>query len=359
MNSQIFKNKIILLTGHTGFKGSWLTLWLLSLGAKVVGISKDIPTNPSHFKLLCIKKEIKNYFFDIKNLFKLKNVIFKHKPDFIFHLAAQALVKKSYIDTVATWQTNTIGTVNLLESLRSFNKKCYVVLITSDKSYKNLELKRGYKEEDRLGGVDPYSASKASAELAIQSYIKSFYSHAKNKIFISVARAGNVIGGGDWSSDRLIPDCFKSWAKRKKVFIRNPKSTRPWQHVLEALYGYLVLASKLSENSKKYHGEVFNFGPRQNLNFSVQKVLKEIKHNFSAAKWKIVNSNKFYESKLLKLNSNKAKNLLKWKSILSFSETVKLVADWYVNFYLKKKKLNVHLISLNQIKYFQNKIKKK
>jgi len=358
MNKNIFKNKKILITGHTGFKGSWLTLWMLSLGAKVIGVSKNIPTKPSHYNLLNIQNKIKNYFFDIKNQSKLKLVIIKHKPDFIFHLAAQALVKKSYKETTETWNTNTIGTINLLESLRGFNKKCHVILVTSDKSYKNLELTRGYHENDILGGADPYSASKAAAELAIQSYLKSFYSHPKNKIFISIARAGNVIGGGDWSSDRLIPDCFKSWSKGKTVIIRSPNSTRPWQHVLEALYGYLVLATKLFQNSNKYHGEIFNFGPNNRSNYSVQKVLEEIKGNFLTAKWKVFNSSKFYESKLLKLNSNKAKKLLNWESTLSFSETIKLVTDWYVKFYFTKNK-KIDLFSLNQIIYFQSRIKKK
>ena len=245
INKKIFKNKKVIVTGHTGFKGTWLSLWLNTMGAKVLGISKNIPTDPSHFKSINLKKKIKNSKINICNYNKLSNVFKKYQPDFVFHLAAQSLVKKSYLNPIETWHSNTIGTLNVLESLKQIKKKVYVVIITSDKSYKNLEISRGYKEDDLLGGKDPYSASKGSAEFAIQSYIKSFFSNKKNNVFISVARAGNVIGGGDWSTDRLIPDCIKSYSNNKVAAIRSPNSTRPWQHVLEVIYGYLTLASKI------------------------------------------------------------------------------------------------------------------
>ena len=203
----------------------------------------------------------------------LKKIFKKYRPDYVFHLAAQPLVKKSYIDPVYTWSTNTIGTLNVLESLRVINKKCIAIIITSDKSYKNLEINRGYKEDDILGGKDPYSASKASAELAIQSQIASYFPLKKTKVLIGIARAGNVIGGGDWSENRLIPDCIKSWSKNKKVLLRNPNSTRPWQHVLEATRGYLKLAQSLKKN-KKLHGEAFNFGPNYTKNYKVLIVVK-------------------------------------------------------------------------------------
>ena len=211
-----FKNKKIIVTGHTGFKGSWLTYWLVSLGAKVIGISKNIPTKPSNYEALNLKKKCLDLRLDITNLKSLKKLILNKKPDYIFHLAAQSLVKRSYKDPVETFETNSIGTLNLLEALKQLKsrKKCSVVIITSDKSYKNLEIKRGYKEDDILGGYDPYSASKACAELIIQSYMKSFLKDNK-KLYISVARAGNVIGGGDWSQDRLIPDCIRSIQKKK------------------------------------------------------------------------------------------------------------------------------------------------
>ena len=352
-----FKNKTVLVTGHTGFKGSWLTLWLTLLGAKVIGVSINIPSKPSHFKVIKLKNKIIHRTADIRNLRELKSIFKKNQPDYVFHLAAQALVKKSHFDPIYTWQTNTMGTLNVLESLREIKKNCVAVLITSDKSYKNLEIKRGYNEKDILGGKDPYSASKASAELAIQSYISSFFPIKKTKVIISVARAGNVIGGGDWSENRLIPDCVKSWSKNKKVLIRSPKSTRPWQHVLEAIWGYLVLAANLKKN-KKLHGEAFNFGPNQNQNYSVISLVKLIKKSWKLTSWKISKRKKiFQESNLLKLNSTKAKNKLKWKSILSFKETISMVARWYKSYYSKKEKMDE--VSLNQIKEYQKILQKR
>lgn len=355
---KIFKNKTVLVTGHTGFKGSWLTAWLVMLGAKVIGVSINIPSTPSHFKSINLKKKINHKIADIRNLKSLKKIFKKHKPDYVFHLAAQSLVKKSYLKPIYTWQTNTLGTLNVLESLRQIKKECVVVLITSDKSYKNLEIKRGYNENDILGGKDPYSASKASAEMAIQSYINSYFLIGKTKIKIAVARAGNVIGGGDWSEDRLIPDCVKSWAKNKKVLIRNPKSTRPWQHVLEAVYGYLVLAGKLKKN-KKIHGEIFNFGPNNKKNYNVIALVKQMKKFWRNVSWSVEKRRKenFFESSLLKLNSNKAKIKLKWKCILSFSETINMVTTWYKNYYIKPSE--IQKISFEQIKEYGKLLKKR
>ena len=354
--SKLFKNKKVLITGHTGFKGSWLTSWLLLLGAKVTGLSINVPSNPSHFKVIRLKDKINHKKIDIRNLELLKKTFKKYQPDYVFHLAAQSLVKKSYSDSIYTWETNTIGTLNVLESLREIKKKCIAVLITSDKSYKNLEIKRGYHENDLLGGNDPYSASKASAELAIQSHISSFFPLQKTKVIIGIARAGKVIGGGDWSENRLIPDCVKSWSKNKRVLIRNPRSTRPWQHVLEVACGYLFLASSLKKN-KILHGEAFNFGPNNTKNYSVMFLVKLMKKYWKAVSWKIVKKNKksFSESNLLKLNCNKAKFILKWKCILSFKETINMVADWYKNYYLKKEK--IHETSFSQIKAYERLLK--
>jgi len=352
VKKNIFKGKKVIVTGHTGFKGSWLSLWLNLLGAKVIGISNNIPTNPSHFEAIKLKNKIIHRRIDVRDLKLLKKTIKKFKPDYVFHLAAQSLVKKSYLNPVYTWQTNTFGTLNILESLRDLNKKCTVVLITSDKSYKNLEISRGYKEDDILGGKDPYSASKASAELVIQSYISSFFPKEKTKISIAVARAGNVIGGGDWSEDRLIPDCVKSWSRNKKVVIRNPKSTRPWQHVLEAVNGYLFLASNLKIN-KSLHGEVFNFGPNNASNYSVYYLVNVMKKYWSKVSWKIVSkkNKNFYESSLLKLNCNKAKAHLKWKSILNINETINMVISWYKYYYSNK--INMYKMSCDQIKKYE------
>ena len=337
-NKNIFKNKKIIVTGHTGFKGSWLVAWLILLGAKVTGISNNIPTNPSHFKYLKLKSKIDNYKLDIRNLKKLKAIFKLKKPDYVFHLAAQSLVKKSYLSPKYTLETNIIGTLNILESLKEVKKECVAVIITSDKVYKNVEIKRGYKENDILGGKDPYSASKVSAEIVIKSYIESFFPIKKTNVFIAVARAGNVIGGGDWSENRLIPDCVKSWAKNQKVFIRNPKSTRPWQHVLEVVRGYLLLALSLKKN-KSFHGEAFNFGPDNNFNHNVIRVVKTMKKYWEGISWttKKIRKKNFYESNILKLNSNKAKTLLKWRCILTFNETIKMVAEWYKNFYFSDK----------------------
>ena len=351
------KNKKVIVTGHTGFKGSWLTLWLLNLGANIVGVSNNIPTKPSLFKILKLRNKIKHIKLDIRNYKKLNKIINKEKPDFIFHLAAQAIVKKSYEDPIFNWETNTLGTINILQSLRRLKKKCIASLVTSDKSYKNFEIKRGYTEKDILGGDDPYSASKASAELAINSYFKSyFFKHSK--IRLASVRAGNVIGGGDWSENRLIPDCVKSWSKSKTAILRNPNSTRPWQHVIEAIRGYILLAIKLSKD-KDVHGESFNFGPINRNNYKVISLVREFKKNWSNIKWKIAKPDKkiLRESKLLKINSNKAKKILNWECVLNFKTTSQMVSDWYKKYY-KIKKINMFAFSTNQINEYLKLINK-
>ena len=251
-NLKIFKNARVVVTGHTGFKGSWLTAWLNELGSKVMGISLNPHTSPSHFKVSKIGKNIKDVRLDIRNRKRLEKKIINFKPNFIFHLAAQAIVGESYKNPYLTWETNVFGTLNILESARKLKNKCSIVIITSDKCYFNKEIHYGYKETDTLGGKDPYSGSKASAEILIQSHINSFFK-GNSKIRIATARAGNVIGGGDWAKNRIIPDCVRSWSKNRKAGLRNPKSTRPWQHVLEAVGGYLCLALNLVQN-KKIHG---------------------------------------------------------------------------------------------------------
>ena len=348
-----FKNKKVIITGHTGFKGSWLTLWLLKLGARIVGISINNHKNQEIFKNY-VNEKLKHLKIDItkkKNLFK---TIIKEKPDFIFHFAAQALVKISYRDPANTFLTNSIGTMHILDSVRKLTKPCKLILITSDKVYQNLEISRGYKEDDILGGEDPYSSSKACAELIIKSYIKSFFTSGNKKI--AVGRAGNVIGGGDWSKYRLVPDCIKAWKKNKTIIIRNPNSTRPWQHVLDALHGYLTLAYHLDK--KKIHGQQFNFGPNNKTsNKTVIQLVEEIKKNWKEVKWKI-NSKKQNEkeSNLLQLNSNKAKKILNWKPNLNFSQSIKMVVDWYKQNNLKNNK--TFQISLTQISKYEKLIKK-
>ena len=355
-----FNGKKVIITGHTGFKGSWLTLWLIHLGAKVTGISDRTPTNPSNFEANQLKKKINHFKFDIRNKKKFLFIINKVKPDYIFHLAAQSLVKKSYKNPVETFETNTFGTLNLLEALKKvkFKKKCSVVIITSDKSYKNLEIKRGYKENDRLGGYDPYSASKACAELIIQSYINSFLKDNK-RLFISIARAGNVIGGGDWSADRLIPDCIRSIQKKRKLKVRFAKSTRPWQHVLEAIFGYMILAIK-QKNDNKINGNAFNFGPNNKSSLSVIGLVKEFKKKWPILNWQIVKSKKkIFESGLLKLNSDKALRILNWKCLMNANQTIILLVNWYKFFFEKKRKTSMYDYSINQIKFYEKLIANK
>jgi CDP-glucose 4,6-dehydratase len=349
---KFFYKKKVIVTGHTGFKGSWLTLWLKTYGANIFGISKDIPTKPSNFNASKVYNEIKNYKLDILDQKKLKKLFLKIKPDYVFHLAAQSLVKKSYEDPSITWNTNLIGTLNILESLRQLNKNCVAVLVTSDKCYLNKETHKGYKESDTLGGEDPYSASKASTEILIKSYVKSFFKEKNKKIYIASVRAGNVIGGGDWSKNRLIPDCISKWSKNKAVKIRSPLSTRPWQHVLEAVYGYILLATKLSKNLK-LHGEPFNFGPSNNSNYNVISLVKTISKFWKNIKWSIVaNKNKlFKESNLLRLNIQKVKKVIKWKPILKFEECIAMTINWYRYFYFKSKDMSD--LSLYQIKEYQ------
>ena len=346
-----FNKKKILITGHTGFKGSWMSVWLKELGSKVFGISKNIPTKPSNYLANHLNKDVVNINFDISNFKKINNAIREIQPDYIFHLAAQSLVKKSYIDPIDTWNSNLIGTVNLLESLKMINKKCIVVIITSDKCYDNVEWEWGYRENDKLGGPDPYSASKGSAEMAFSSYFRSFYNQDQKKIFLASARAGNVIGGGDWAENRIVPDCIKSWSISKTVKIRNPYATRPWQHVLEPISGYLNLAISLTKN-KKISGRSYNFGPSSENNYTVKDLVNSMMKYWHKVSWKNVSSNNLgpYESNLLKLNCDRALKELSWTPTLDFNNTVRLSVEWYKQFYENKKLIPE--ITRNQILEF-------
>ena len=346
---KIFRNKKVLITGHTGFKGSWLSLWLNISGAKVYGISNNYKSTETNIKNFRLKKNVKNFNIDIRNFVKLNKIITKIKPDFIFHFAAQSLVGKSFKNPVYNFETNFNGTLNLLEVLRLSKFKCISIIITSDKSYKNLEIKRGYTENDILGGDDPYSASKASAELVINSYFKSFLKNKKN-LRIAICRAGNVIGGGDWSNDRLIPDIMRSIFNNKKVKLRNQSSTRPWQHVLDVLNGYLILASKLKKNNK-LNGQSFNFGPPIKSNYTVLAIVREMKKNWNLLEW-VFSNRTYHESTLLKLNSSKSLKYLNWKNKLDFKELIRLVTDWYKCFYENK---NIYDFSIEQIRNFEKK----
>tara|TARA_B110000971_G_C19996910_1_gene494803 strand:- start:664 stop:1734 length:1071 start_codon:yes stop_codon:yes gene_type:complete len=347
-----FKNKKVIITGHTGFKGSWLALWLNYMGAKVMGISINYPTEPSNFKALKIENKINHKILDVRNYKEISKQIFKFKPDYLFHLAAEAIVQKSYQDPKKTWETNTLGTINILETLKNYKKNIIAIIITSDKVYKNTETSKGYKENDRLGSFDPYSASKASADLAVQSYIESFFKKKKN-IRIAIARAGNVIGGGDWSTGRLIPDCVRQWSKNKTVVLSNPKSTRPWQHVLDILRGYILLAISLKKN-KSFNGEIFNFGPKKEKNvkeFQVINIVKKMKDSWKKAKWKVKKNRNFFESKLLQLDSKKANKKLNWQCLLNLKQSIHFTLDWYKTYY--KRSQNIFEFSINQIKQYE------
>ena len=275
MFSDIYKGKKVLVTGHTGFKGTWLTTWLLSLDADVIGISKDIPTQPSMFEILGLEDKIQHHNIDIRDISALSQVITDEKPDFVFHLAAQAIVSISYDEPLDTISSNVMGTTNLLESLRISNHQCTAIIITSDKAYDNVEQIWGYKENDPMGGKDIYSGSKGAAELIFKSYYHSFFKSEESSVRLAVARAGNVIGGGDWAQDRIVVDCVEAWSEPKSVEIRSPGATRPWQHVLEPLSGYLNLGQALY-NDRGLNGESFNFGPRAEQNHTVVELLKDL-----------------------------------------------------------------------------------
>ena len=345
-----FENKVVIVTGHTGFKGSWLCNWLISLGAEVVGISNGIPSSPSNYKASLISKNIKDYMLDIRDGEKVKEVISEIQPDYIFHLAAQALVVPSYKSPVETYSTNTLGTVHVLDAMRYLKKQVVAIMITSDKAYDNVEWVWGYRETDRLGGKDPYSASKGMAELAIRSYVDSFFGKNDSNIRIGIARAGNVISGGDWAEDRIIPDCVRSWSKGKSVDIRSPNATRPWQHVLEPLGGYLLLASRLSV-SKDFHGEAYNFGPSLTCNYSVSDLINEMSKYWDSVLWRNISekNDDVHEAKLLKLNCDKVEFDLGWRSLLTYEDTVKMTSEWYREFY---KGSDINMISTCQIQKY-------
>ena len=349
--TKTFKGKKVLITGHTGFKGAWLTLLMLVLGAKVLGVSYGKRTKPSLFKVLNLEKKIIHKNLDIGNLDKLKKIINSFQPNFIFHLAAEAIVSKAYLDPLKTWRTNTIGTINILQILKFIKFNVVTIFVTSDKVYKNLEINRGYHENDILGDYDPYSASKASADLAVQSYYKSFLKKNRN-VKIAIARAGNVIGGGDWSSNRIVPDCVSKWSQKKKLILRNPNSTRPWQHVFDVILGYVILAGNLKKN-KKINGEPFNFGPSKSNIFKVIDLIKLIKKYWNDGKILVKKNNHFKEANLLQLNSNKSNKILKWKSRLSFVDSINITILWYKKFY--EKKTNMYKFSLFQLESFLGK----
>ena len=351
-NLKIYKNIKVVVTGSTGFKGSWLCFWLSLLQAKVVGIALRPERDSIIFKKLQLHKKIKQVYLDINNFKKLNEIIKKEKPDIIFHLAAQSIVSLSYSKPLNTMLTNVIGSANILESVK-INKIKNLVYITSDKCYLNDNRVTTYSEDDILGGNDPYSASKACAELIFHTYNKSFFQQNKKLKYVS-SRAGNVIGGGDMKKDRLVPDIIRSIQKNSKLIIRNPESTRPWQHVLETLSGYLILGDLLI--NKKLDKSIkpnWNFGPNISSCKTVLAMTRGIIRIWGIKKkLNIIKNKKFKESKFLILSNNKAKKELNWEPKLNFDETIKLTVDWYKAFLLDHK---VDILSEQQIDYFSNK----
>lgn len=326
---KIFTNKKVLVTGHTGFKGTWLCLWLEMLGAKVIGYSKNIPTKPSLFEL--IKPKCIDIRADIKDFNKLNSVIKKYKPEIIFHLAAQSIVRLSYKETLDTYQTNVIGTVNILESLKCNKSVKAVVTITTDKVYLNKGINKAFKEEDILGGYDPYSASKTCCEMVVSSYRNSFFNLKDYKkthsTLIASARSGNSIGGGDFAKDRLIPDFIRAILSNKNLVIRNPKAIRPWQHVLDALYGYLLLGSNLLQGKKEF-AQSWNFGSEQNDVQTVEEIVKKMCSKFNK-KYKIDKVTKQpHEENYLKLDISKAKRQLKWAPKWNVNIALDKIYEW-------------------------------
>jgi CDP-glucose 4,6-dehydratase len=336
MFNNIYKNKKVLITGHTGFKGSWLTTWLLNLGAEIIGISKDVPTTPAMFEVLELEEKIQHNLIDIRNFDALNKIIKQEKPDFIFHLAAQAIVSTSYLEPLETISSNVMGTTNLLESLRVSNHQCTAVIITSDKAYDNVEQIWGYKENDQMGGRDVYSGSKGAAELVIKSYYHSFFKSDTSNVRLVIARAGNVIGGGDWARDRIVVDCVEAWSKGKSVEIRSPDATRPWQHVLEPLSGYLNLGQVLHE-SNNLNGEGFNFGPRAEQNHTVRQLLEDLSKYWDFKNvddaFTVTDNIPFHEAGLLKLNCDKALFYFKWQANMEYKDTIRFTSEWYYDFY--------------------------
>lgn len=347
--NNVYKDKSILVTGHTGFKGSWLTMWLDMLGARVIGYSSYLPSNPCNFSVCNLQDRIIHLDGDTRDREKLKKAFSDHRPEIVFHLAAQPLVRQSYNDPILTFETNVMGTINLLECVRTSLAVKAVVIITSDKCYKNVEWVWGYRENDMLGGDDPYSASKACAEIASHSYMKSFFQQ-DGLPNIATTRAGNVIGGGDWASDRIVPDCIRSLSKGEGVKIRSPYATRPWQHVLEPLSGYLWLGAQLY-SSNQLHGEAFNFGPAEKVNQSVQELVELFLSYWGKGSWYIEQTgSEKKENSLLKLSCDKALHLLGWHYLLPFNDTVRLTAEWYKLYHGGSQ--DIYDLSIRQIEYY-------
>jgi CDP-glucose 4,6-dehydratase len=352
----VYAGQKVLVTGNTGFKGSWLSLWLLELGADVYGLSNTLPGEPCMFQELNLEQKIHHYWADVRDGARVQEIIREIQPQFVFHLAAQALVSVSYESPIDTLSTNVMGTANVLEALRLENPDCTAVIITSDKCYDNVEWVWGYKESDAVGGKDIYSGSKGAAEIVFKSYFHSFFKKETCRVRLCTARAGNVIGGGDWALDRIIPDCIRSWSQGRPVEIRSPKATRPWQHVLEPLSGYLALGFRLSQD-KSLHGQSFNFGPQAENSHTVIELISAVGTIFGlpagVPAYTITDNIPFHEAGLLKLNCDKALFFLRWKPTLQYAELLSFTAQWYQKWHSGKE--NMYDFTMEQLHSYQEK----
>ena len=345
LDKKFWKNKKVFLSGHTGFKGSWLTQWLHNLNANVYGYSLEPSTSPSLFNSLELKNKIYSQIGDIRNYDLLKKSIDEFKPEILIHMAAQPLVRDSYLNPVFTYETNIMGTVNILDIAKNTNFINSILVVTSDKCYHNLEKNYYYKESDSLGGYDPYSSSKGCADIVSSAYYNSYF--FKQEVGLSIARAGNVIGGGDWSKDRIIPDAIRAFSKNSKLIVRNPQSIRPWQFVLDPLFGYLKLIEKLSQSPLDYSGP-WNFGPKKEDSDSVKHICDRIVSLWGHdAKWVSEDSENPHEANLLQLDSKKANESLDWFSRYNLKTTLEKTINWYTNYYSE---------DMDLIKYTTNQI---
>ena len=336
MNSNFWKNKKVLLTGHTGFKGSWLSIWLKKLGVELIGFSKDIPTNPSLFEIARVSEGMTSITGNIEDFTAIQKVLKENKPEIVIHMAAQSLVRKSYEEPVNTFATNVMGTVNLLQAVKKTGNTRVLINVTSDKCYENKDAEKAFSENSPMGGYDPYSSSKGCAELVTSAFRDSFFNlkeFDQHGCSLSSVRSGNVIGGGDWAKDRLIPDIMNSISKRIPTQIRNTRSIRPWQFVLEPLFGYLILAQRMWEEGKEF-SEPWNFGPDEtdckSVKWILEKISKEWNDGFS---WKEDTKDNPHEAEMLKLDCTKAKKRLGWKTKLDVTETIEWTVNWYKEYF--------------------------
>ena len=336
INLNFWKNKKVLLTGHTGFKGSWLSIWLKKLDVELVGFSKDIPTKPSLFEIAKVSEGMTSITGNIEDFTAIQKVLKENKPEIVIHMAAQSLVRKSYEEPINTFATNVMGTVNLLQAVKTTGSTRVLINITSDKCYENKGTEKAFSENSPMGGYDPYSSSKGCAELVTSAFRNSFFNlkeFERHGCSLSSVRSGNVIGGGDWAKDRLIPDIMNSISKRIPTQIRNTRSIRPWQFVLEPLFGYLILAQRMWEEGKEF-SEPWNFGPDEtdckSVKWILEKISKELDDGFS---WKEDTRDNPHEAEMLKLDCNKAKKRLGWKTKLDVNETIEWTVNWYKEYF--------------------------